>query len=87
MRYGTCAPSKCTLDPSVMVLIKAGPVWRQGATDLLSRKELLECLEMVSPQERRTTSFQLSPSSNLQTTSDLKRPGNGRALIGAIENY
>lgn len=67
-----CAPSIHNLDPSVIVLIKTDLVWKQGTINLLSRKELLECLEMLSPQESWMTSFQLSPSSSLWATSDLK---------------
>lgn len=87
MRCGICAPGICTLDPSVMVLIKPGPARREETTSLLSRTESLECLGMFSLQESRTNSFQLSPSSILWTMSDLKRPGNVHALIKATENY
>lgn len=57
------------------------------ATNFLGRKESPVCLGTFSPQETRTTSFQLSPSSILWTMSDLKRPGNECALIKASENY
>lgn len=71
MIYVMYAPSIHNLDPSVIVLIKTDLVWKQGTTNLPSRKELLECLEMLSPQESRMTSFQLSPSSSLWTLKGL----------------